>query len=211
MYIPKHFEVTDIKLMHDLIRDYSLATLITQSENGLNANHIPLHLSPEPKPYGTLQGHVSRVNPLLDDINNSTGETLVIFHGPNTYISPSWYASKQESGKVVPTWNYAVVHAYGKLRIIDDAVWLRNQLNKLTDQNEAQSPKPWLVKDAPVEFTEKLLDSIIGIELNITKLIGKWKVSQNQPHQNKESVMAGLNSTNRSEAFKMAELVQQFK
>jgi transcriptional regulator len=208
MYVPKHFEVTDVKVIHDLIRNYPLATIVTLSTNGLNANHIPLHLSVLPEPYGTLQGHVARSNPILDDINTGQ-ETLAIFHGPNTYITPSWYQTKNESGKVVPTWNYIVVHAYGNLRIIDNPEWLHAQLEALTAQNEAQFPEPWAVTDAPVEFTEKLFESIVGIEMKITKLVGKWKVSQNQPPQNRESVIDGLNKDKQLGASKMAELVKE--
>ncbi len=207
MYIPKHFEVTDIELMHHLIRDYPLATLVTLATDEINANHVPLHLSENPKPYGTLQGHISRSNPLLDDITNDR-ESLAIFHGPNTYITPSWYQTKKESGKVVPTWNYVVVHAYGKLRINDNPNWVQSQLELLTNQNEASFPKPWAVADAPHEFTEKLLASIVGIEMEITKLLGKWKVSQNQAPQNQESVINGLNSSNQSGALNMANLVK---
>jgi transcriptional regulator len=208
MYVPKHFEVTNVDVMHDLIRDYPLATLVTLSANGLNANHIPLELFDSPKPYGTLQGHVSRSNPLLDDVTKGL-ETLAIFHGPNAYITPSWYVTKKESGKVVPTWNYVVVHAYGKLNIVDNSKWLSAQLERLTNQNEVQFSEPWAVADAPLEFTEKLLTSIIGIEMKITNLLGKWKVSQNQPFQNRESVMAGLNASNQLGASKMAELVKK--
>jgi transcriptional regulator len=205
MYIPKHFEVTDVEIMHDLIRDYSLATLVTLSTNGLNANHIPLHLLESPKPYGTLKGHISRSNPVLDDISKGI-ESLAIFHGPNTYITPSWYATKKDSGKVVPTWNYVVVHAYGELNIIDNPEWLREQLETLTDQNEAKFSEPWAVADAPHEFTEKLLASIVGFEMKITKLLGKWKVSQNQPLENKITVINGLKDNKQQE---MADLVKK--
>jgi transcriptional regulator len=208
MYIPKHFEETKVDVMHELIRDYPLATLVTLSPDGLNANHIPMHLSASSEPYGTLHGHIARANPLLDYFAQDQ-ETLAIFHGPNSYITPSWYQTKKQSGKVVPTWNYVVVHAYGKLSIIDDPDWLRAQLERLTDQNELFFSEPWTVADAPLEFTEKLFTSIVGIEMKITKLLGKWKVSQNQPHQNKESVVAGLNTSNHLGSSQMAELVKR--
>ncbi len=184
--------------MHEFIRDYPLATLITTSANGLNANHIPMHLIGTPKPYGTLRGHVARANPLLEDIDGEN-QSLAIFHGPNAHITPSWYETKREHGKVVPTWNYAVVHAYGNLRIVDKPGWLRTQLETLTDQNELQFSEPWAVVDTPIKFTEKLLESIVGIELKITKLLGKWKVSQNQPVQNKISVIKGLKDNQQQE------------
>lgn len=208
MYVPKHFEVTDATLMHEMICDYPLATLVTMSANGLNANHIPMHLTATPEPYGTLRGHVARANPLLGDIEQQV-ESLAIFHGPNAYITPSWYETKKEHGKVVPTWNYAVVHVYGILQIVDKPDWLRAQLETLTDQNETQFSGPWAIDDAPTEFIEKLLESIVGIEMKITKLLGKWKVSQNQPSHNRESVINGLNGNKQLGASKMADLVRK--
>jgi len=130
MYIPPHFEQPDIEVMHDLIRNRPLATLVTLGSDGINANHIPLHLTPAPEPFGVLRGHVARANPIWRDLESDV-DTLAIFHGPDAYISPSWYATKQETGKVVPTWNYTVVHAYGSLRIIDDASWVRSQMDDL--------------------------------------------------------------------------------
>jgi transcriptional regulator len=204
MYIPKHFEVTNIKVLHELIHAYPLATLVTTSKTGLNANHIPMHLAAY-EPYGILQGHVALANPILEDIKGEN-QSLAIFHGPNAYITPSWYETKKEHGKVVPTWNYVVVHAYGTLQIIDDPDWLRAQIETLTDQHEAQFSEPWAVADAPVEFTEKLLESIVGIELKITQLVGKWKVNQNQPLKNKISVIEGLKVNRQQE---MADLINK--
>jgi len=206
MYIPTHFEQPSIEVMYKLIRTRPLATLVTLSSNGINANHIPLHLSEVPAPFGTLQGHVARSNPILRDLESDI-EVLAIFHGPDAYISPSWYATKQETGKVVPTWNYTVVHAYGSLRIIDDASWIRTQLEALTTQNEMAFPEPWAVSDAPYDFTEKLIEAIVGIEMVITRLSGKWKVSQNQPAQNQASVIQGLNTSEQRDALTMATLV----
>ncbi len=207
MYIPKHFEVTDVQVLHNLMRDYPLATLVTTSANGLNANHIPMHLDTH-ESYRILKGHVARANPILEDIK-CENQSLAIFHGPNAYITPSWYETKKEHGKVVPTWNYVVVHAYGKLSINNDTEWLRGQLEQLTNHNETPFSEPWAVADAPLEFTEKLMTSIIGIEMEITKLLGKWKVSQNQPAQNRDSVIQGLNANNQLGATKMAELVRK--
>jgi len=204
MYSPPQFEQPNLDVMHELMNQNPLATLVTLDSNGINANHIPLHLSPIPEPFGVLRGHVARTNPVWKDFATDT-ETLAIFHGSDAYISPSWYATKPESGKVVPTWNYAVVHAYGFLRIIDDAAWVRTQLEALTQHNEADLPHPWAVSDAPEEFTEKLTGMVVGIEMVITRLSGKWKVSQNQPLQNRKSVIEGLN-TNGQNA--MAELVK---
>lgn len=192
--------------MHELIRARPLATLVTLSSNGLNANHIPLHLSDSPAPFGTLRGHVARANPLLSDLTNDI-EVLAVFHGPDSYITPTWYATKKENGKVVPTWNYAVVHAYGFLRVVDDADWLRAQLETLTAHNEASFPELWAVSDAPVEHIEKIMAAIVGIEMVITRLFGKWKVSQNQPSQNQASVVAGLKASGLPDALAMAALV----
>ncbi len=207
MYTPKQFDEPNVEVMHELIRAYPLATLVTLSASGLNANHIPFHLSASPAPFGTLQGHVARANPILSDLENNR-EVLTVFHGPNTYISPSWYATKKATGKVVPTWNYAVVHAYGHMRVVDDVAWLRTQLEALTAHNEASFAEPWAVADAPREFTEKLIGSIVGIEMVISRLSGKWKVSQNQPQQNQASVIEGLNAAGQPDSCAMAVLVE---
>lgn len=177
------------------------------SSNGINANHIPLHLFKEQGQYGTLRGHVARANSVWSDIDNDI-EALIIFQGPNSYISPSWYPTKQEHGKVVPTWNYVTVHAYGKLRVIDDPVWVKSQIELLTAQQEASFNKPWAVSDAPVEFTDRMIAAIVGIEIVITKLTSKWKVSQNQPAVNQAGVVQGLESLTTSEAAKVAVLVK---
>ena len=207
MYIPPQFEQPNIEVMHELIRNRPLATLITLGSEGINANHIPFHLSLTPEPFGVLRGHVARSNPIWSDLASNI-DTLAIFHGPEAYISPSWYATKQEAGKVVPTWNYTVVHAYGSLRIIDDAVWVRAQLEALTNHNEAVFSEPWAVSDAPVDFTEKLIEALVGIEMVITRLSGKWKVSQNQPPQNQRSVIQGLKASGQADAMTMAALVK---
>lgn len=206
MYIPKHFDEPRIEVMHELIRARPLATLVSLSANGLNANHIPLHLSDVSLPFGTLQGHVARSNPMWSDFAKDI-EVLAVFQDSNAYISPSWYATKKETGKVVPTWNYAVVHAYGSLRVIDDATWVRTQLENLTAHNEAAFSEPWAVSDAPHDFTEKLIENIVGIEIVITRLSGKWKVSQNQPPQNQAGVIQGLNASIERDAASMASLV----
>ena len=206
MYTPKHFEEPRTEIMHELMRARPLATLVTLTSNGLDANHIPLHLINTPAPFGTLRGHVARANPLWRDFAKDV-EVLAIFHGPDSYITPSWYAAKQETGKVVPTWNYAVVHAYGTLRVIDDASWVRAQLEALTDHNETNFSKPWSVSDAPHEYTEKLIEAIVGFEIVITRLSGKWKVSQNQPAQNQAGVIEGLSNSGVRDAEAMADLV----
>mgnify|MGYP003394344315 CR=1 FL=1 len=204
MYIPKQFEETDVEVLHELIRIKPLATLVTLNAGGLEANHIPFILSAETKPYGTLSGHVARSNPLWQDHPADT-DVLVIFHGAESYITPSWYASKAESGKVVPTWNYVSVQAKGRLRVIHEPDWILSQLESLTAHNEAGFEHPWAVADAPHEFTRKLLDVIVGIEIEITELKGKWKVSQNRSDQDRASVVSGLTNTGQPE---MAALVK---
>ncbi len=186
MYLPKHFAETDVAEMHALMRARPLATLLSHGPDGLNANHIPLLLVD-----GKLQGHVARANPLWQ-AGKVVGEILVIFHGDESYISPSNYATKAEHGKVVPTWNYVAVHAYGELRVIDDPAWIFSQISALTATNEAALPQPWAVSDAPTEYIEKMLGAIVGIEISITRLLGKWKVSQNQPAENQASLVEAL-------------------
>jgi transcriptional regulator len=208
MYIPAHFEESRIEVLHDLILTHPLSTLVTMSSIGINANHIPLHLIQQAGQYGKLQGHVARENPVWSDLVNDV-ETLVIFQGPSNYISPSWYPTKQEHGKVVPTWNYVTVHAYGTLRVIEDPVWIKIQLESLTAQQEASFDKPWAISDAPVEFTNKMMGAIVGIEILITKLIGKWKVSQNQPAINRAGVVEGLESLGKSAATELAAAIDK--
>lgn len=207
MYIPKQFEQPRVEVMHELIRAYPLATLVIHSPGGLDANHIPFHLSQSPTPYGSLQGHIARANPLWGKISEGI-EALAIFHGPDSYITPSWYATKKATGKVVPTWNYAVVHAYGVLRVVDNATWLRAQLDALTNHNEASFAEPWAVSDAPSEHIERIMAAIVGVEMVITKLLGKWKVSQNQPTQNQIGVISGLKASGLGESAAMAALVE---
>ncbi|MDO9162082.1 MAG: FMN-binding negative transcriptional regulator [Methylococcaceae bacterium] len=209
MYIPKPFDEPRIDVMQALIRDYPLATLVTLSADGLNANHIPLHLVVDGgSPFGTLRGHVVRSNPMWGDFDQQT-EILTVFQAANAYISPSRYVTKQQTGKVVPTWNYAAVHAYGTMRVIDDAAWIRNQLETLTAEHEAAFPKPWAVSDAPHDFTEKLIEQIIGIEITVTRLSGKWKVSQNQPAENQIGVINGLNECGKVEAAALIKTCQK--
>ncbi|CAD6875659.1 FMN-binding negative transcriptional regulator [Methylomonas fluvii] len=204
MYIPKHFDEPRIEAMRALIRSYPLATLVTLSADGLNANQIPLHWAEEgDTPYGSLRGHIARSNPLWTDFDQQA-EVLAVFQSENAYISPSWYATKPQTGKVVPTWNYAAVHVYGKLRIIDDPAWIRRQLQAMTDEFEAGFPEPWSVADAPADFTERLLTQIVGIEISVTRLQGKWKVSQNQPPENRISVIEALRESGQAA---MADLV----
>jgi len=202
MYLPKHFAQTDIAALHALMDAHPLATLVTHGPEGIDANHIPLHLDAGAGHNGTLRGHVARANPLAKAAAVDV-EILAIFQGPQSYISPSGYATKAEHGKVVPTWNYTAVHAWGRLRLIDDPHWLRAQVRTLTTTHEAALPHPWQVSDAPADYIEKMLGAIVGIEIVIDRLVGKWKVSQNQPPANQASLVAALAGQ------PMAELIRQ--
>jgi len=207
MYVPQHFAEPRPEVLHELMRQRPLATLVTLSSDGLNANHIPLHLSDAPEPLGTLRGHVARANPVWHDLTEGV-ETLAIFHGPDAYISPNWYPTKAETGRAVPTWNFAVAHAYGNLRVVDDPRWLRSHLAEMTRQHEAALPQPWQLDDAPADYTDKLIGAVVGIELVITRLLGKWKTSQNQPPQNRAGAAHGLRESGRPEALAMADLIE---
>ncbi|MFC1665372.1 FMN-binding negative transcriptional regulator [Pseudomonadota bacterium] len=190
MYIPKLFEENDTEILHRLILAHPFASLITNSDDGIDANHIPFLLDRNPLPFGTLRGHIARANPLWRE--PIVGQAMVIFQGPESYISPSWYPSKQDSGKVVPTWNYTVVHAHGKIRFIEDTKWLRDFLETLTHEHEGERSQPWRLTDAPEEYIERSLQIIVGIEFEVTRLVGKWKVSQNRPERDKLGVIDGL-------------------
>ena len=205
MYLPAHFEESRVEVLHALMRDYPLATLVAQGNHGLTADHLPLHLAAEVAPHGALQGHVARANPLWQQSPGS--EVLAIFHGPQAYVTPSGYPTKREHGKAVPTWNYVVVHARGRLRTIDDPAWLRRQLEILVDKHEAGFAEPWHIAEAPPDYIDKMLEAIVGIEIEITGLKGKWKTSQNQPAVNRAGVVEGLHRQEAADALLMAELV----
>lgn len=203
MYTPKHFSAPSDQALQDLMRAYPFATLVIHSADGINVHHLPLYLDGNRK----LSGHVARANPLWRDAA-SASEVLVIFHGPNAYVSPSWYPTKASTGRVVPTWNYVVVHARGKLRVINDAHWLRTHLQMLTAQHEADFVQPWHLEDAPAGFIDQLMQAVVGIEIEITELTGKWKVSQNQPLENQLGVVQGLASQDNTQARAMAAVVE---
>ncbi|MDD2747944.1 MAG: FMN-binding negative transcriptional regulator [Acidithiobacillus ferrooxidans] len=206
MYCLDPFAETRPEILRALIQRYPLAALVSMGGNGLEANHIPLYLVPDEAPQPVLQGHVARANPLWREVSPDD-EVLVIFQGPQHYISPSWYATKAETGKVVPTWNYAVVHAYGPLHVKDDPAWVRQQMVALTAQQESGFTLPWQVGDAPRDFTERLIQQVVGIEIPISRWMGKWKVSQNQPVGNRDTVVAHLGQQKQPDSGAMAEYV----
>lgn len=192
MYIPSHFKEDDIGKLQQYIRDYGFGLLIVADDAGIEANHVPFLLSSEEDgSLGHLQCHLARSNPAWQRLHGGA-RVLAVFQGPDAYISPSWYETKAETGRVVPTWNYLAVHAQGSARIIEDPTWLKHHLHQLTDQHESGMSNPWSVDDAPTDFTDRLVQAIVGVEIKIESLTGKLKASQNQPERNRASVKAGL-------------------
>ena len=209
MYQPPHFREEDLGTQHALIRAHPLGLLITAGDGGLIANPVPFHLRTDPSPKGTLQAHIAKANGQWREIQ-AGAPVLVVFQGVDSYVTPSWYATKQETGKVVPTWNYAIVQVHGDARIIDDPSWLREQIGALTGENENSRPQPWGVDDAPPEFISAQLKGIIGIEIDIAAIDGKWKVSQNRPVADRQGVAQGLDEIRHADAAEMADLVRRY-
>ena len=209
MYLPAHFEETRAEVLQALIRSHPFGLLVTQGDAGIDANGIPFLFDPDPAGGpGILRGHVARANPVWREARGDV-ESLVVFQGPHGYISPSWYAGKAEHGKVVPTWNYVMVQARGRLRVIDDAEWLRGFVTRLTERHEAERRPPWAVSDAPDDYIETMLRAIVGLELTLTALTGKWKLSQNRPAADREGVVRGLGELAGSDAAALAAQVRR--
>jgi transcriptional regulator len=208
MYIPKANEEKRVSVMRELMVAHPLGTLVTLGASGLFASHIPMVLEDDGSQFGVLQGHIARANTQWRDIV-PTVDALAIFAGHQHYISPNWYPGTKEHGKEVPTWNYAVVHAYGPLKVVADERWLLTFLNKLTNIHEAGSPIPWKVSDAPEDFIKSLLNAIVGLELPIQRLEGKWKVSQNRTEEERKGVIEGLSKLNTPESLAMKALVEE--
>ena len=199
MYLPRHFVETRTDALHGLIDMYPFATVVAGSDAGLVANHLPFVRRGH-----VLQGHVAAGNQLaaMDSV-----ELLLVFHGPQGYVSPSWYPSKHETGREVPTWNYAVVHVRGRLRVVRDPGWLRRLLDALTERHEAAQPQPWRVADAPADHVEKMLGAIVGLEVAIEHIEGKFKLSQNHPARNRAGVIDGLRARASAGDAALAELM----
>ena len=206
MYLPAYFEESRTDILHSLMRARPLATLVTLCDTGLVANHIPVETSSEPAPLGMVRGHIARANPLWRNYEDGS-EALAIFQGPQAYISPSFYPSKKETGEVVPTWDYAVVHAHGTLRFIQDTQWLRALVTRLTDAHEAPRQAPWKIGDAPPLYIEKMLSLIVGFEFSIAALTGKWKLSQNHPAANRRGVEQGLRAAAGADSQEVADML----
>jgi transcriptional regulator len=208
MYEPSHFKVEDRGQLHAVIRQHPLATLVTVGEDGLVANLVPFVLHADEGDNGVLRAHLARPNPQWKAIA-AGAETLVVFTGVERYVTPAWYATKRETGKVVPTWNYVTVQVRGQARVVEDPVWLRSQLESLTLQQEAPRAEPWAVTDAPEPFIAAQARGIVGVEIEIVSIIGKFKLSQNRREDDRLGVLNGLSSDPETESQAMAALVKE--
>ncbi|HEX7127722.1 MAG TPA: FMN-binding negative transcriptional regulator [Thermodesulfobacteriota bacterium] len=208
MYVPEAFKEERVPVLHEAIRRAGLATLVSAGEGGLVATHLPLLLDPEPAPLGTLVGHVARANGHWRDLA-AAPDALAVFLGPEGYVSPSWYPTKRETGKVVPTWNYVAVHAYGRVEVFDDPDRLLAVVTRLTDVHESYRADPWRVSDAPEDYVRAMLKGIVGVSLRIERIEGKWKMSQNRPQADREAVRAAFAADDRPGARAVAEVMDE--
>lgn len=208
MYAPSHFNESRTEVLHEFLARHPLALLVATSANGLQANHVPLMLEPGNGGHGTLKGHIARGNSMWKDVP-AGAEVLAVFQGPSQYISPNWYPSKREHGRVVPTWNYAVVHVHGRITWIQDKAWLRTLVETLTDRHESGQAAPWRVSDAPDEYIQQMLGAIVGFEIAITRMTGKWKLSQNRTPAERAGVMAALSAQPDDASREMASLIER--
>jgi transcriptional regulator len=208
MYLPKEFSEERVPVLHDAIRQAALGTLVTYGADGIEASHVPMLLDPAPAPYGTITGHVARANGQWQRAA-AGAPALAMFLGPDAYVSPAWYETKRQTGRVVPTWNYVAIHARGELRFFDDAERLLALVTRLTETHEAGRPEPWAVSDAPPEFIRAQLKAIVGFELPIARLEGKWKLSQNRPAADRAGVVEGLRSEGGADEAAMAAMMAE--
>jgi transcriptional regulator len=206
MYQPPHFREERLDVLQNLIRSHPFAAMVTVGDDGLVANHFPFVIDPSQGPFGTLRAHMSRANTQWRDLDGSR-DALVIFQGTDIYITPSWYPTKAETGKAVPTWNYAIVHVHGRPRAIHDPEWLMRHVGELTAQHEAGRAEPWSITDAPADFLEGMLKGIVGVEMEISRIEGKWKTSQNRPEIDRAGVVRGLTAQGDEQSLAMAEMV----
>jgi len=205
MYQPDHYRVDDLPLMHALMRARPFVALVSGGAEGLYASHLPTVLKDD-GPYGVIEFHLARANPHWKYLAERN-EALMIFQGPEGYITPNWYPSKAEHAKVVPTWNYAVVHVYGRPEVMQDRHWIRRHVAELTAQQERNEAEPWALTDAPGTFIEVMLRGIVGFRLAITRLEGKWKMSQNRDMTDRDGVVRGLRKRGVGDDLEMAEIV----
>lgn len=209
-YLPGHFRQTDADALEALMRAAPLAVLVTQGQGRMHVSHLPLHYEPQPDAPGILHGHLARANPQAQDYDPAV-EAIAVFTGPDAYVSPSWYPSKRTGGKVVPTWNYAAVYAFGRLEFHDEAVVKRLVVSGLTDVHEAGRAEPWSVDDAPEEFVQAQLEAIRAFTFHIGRLEGKWKMSQNRLPADRAGVLAGLESASDARNASAAEVMRRLR
>ena len=207
MYIPRANQETRIPVIHKLMEEQPFASLITMSATGLFASHIPVVLERDGTEFGRLKCHLSRANRQWRDFTPAV-EALAIFSGPQHYITPSWYPEKLETAKVVPTWNYAVVHAYGHIKVVEESEWLMAHLESLVNIHEASFAVPWKIEDAPADYVASQVKGIVGLEMAIERLEGKWKVSQNRSEHDRVGVADGLTDLNTEQSLAMKALVE---
>lgn len=208
MYVSRHHTLDDREAIFALMDAHPLGAWVCQTTSGLVANHVPFLLDRSRGEFGTLVGHISRANPVWRELGAAT-PSVVMFQGPQAYISPGWYPGKATHGKVVPTWNYAVAHAHGTMRAVDDRGWLLDVLDRLTNTHEAGRPMPWRVGDAPPDYIDRMLRAIVGVEMPIERLEGKLKASQDEDLPDRQGTVSALQSDPRDEARAMAGLVDQ--
>jgi transcriptional regulator len=206
MYVPPHFAIGQPEALHRIIREHPLGTLVTHGEAGLDADHIPFEFDPAAGPLGTLTAHVARANTLWQRCPTGS-PVMVVFRGAEGYISPSWYPSKHEAHRQVPTWNYEVVHAHGRLTIRDDERFVRGLVARLTRRHEAGEDRPWKMSDAPADYIDAMLKNIVGLEIELSSLVGKSKLSQNKPSSDRlgaADALAGRGQDELSRAMREA-------
>ncbi|WOG30132.1 FMN-binding negative transcriptional regulator [Endozoicomonas sp. 8E] len=208
MHIPSKFKEENLDKLHEFIQEYPLGTLIVSAENTLDADHIPFYLQKQKNAQVILQSHIAKVNPLWKKVSDGQ-EVLLIFHGPNAYISPNFYPSKKETGKVVPTWNYSVVHVRGRIFFRHESDWILQLLNNISDFYELNQTLPWSVSDAPFEFTKKLINAVVGLEVVIDDIVGNFKLSQNKTASDYSGVVNGLAASENNSDISVSKQMQQ--
>ena len=206
MHIPNKFKQTDMAQLKNLMKEYPFATLVTYSEAGIEATHLPV-IYRCVNGNELIQGHIAKVNKLWESVKNGS-DVLLIFNGPNGYISPNYYPTKKVTGKAVPTWNYVVVQVKGHISFVHDEQWIYNLVDDLTQEHESGQAVPWSIKDAPDNYIKKMLPAIVGIEIAVGSIEGQWKLSQNQPEINKSGVVSGLLEEGDSSALSLSALVK---
>ena len=207
MYLPRMFREERIEVLHAAMLEIGAAAVVGQGPDGPIASHVPIELDPEPAPWGTIRCHFVRANPHAQSVADG-GELLLIFQGPQGYVTPNWYPSKRETGKVVPTWNYVAIHAYGTATTFEDVAALRAHLGALTNRFEASSAVPWKIDDAPAAYIDGMCRAIIGIEIRLTRIEGKWKQSQNRTLHDRLGVINGLRAQGNETSLKIADSIE---